>query len=58
MMIIYLISSLANSDFGINIYSVIYMIFGVLFGIVGGIIGANKKWIFFWKIVDIFLHLI
>ena len=43
MIIIHLVSSILNSDFGLSLYSVIFIISGVVFGIVGGIIGINKK---------------
>lgn len=41
--IIYLISSILNWKFGLEIQSIIMIIIGMIFGILGGIIGVNKK---------------
>lgn len=43
MLIIYLISSILNWKFGLNIQSILFILIGVIFGILGGIIGVNKK---------------
>ena len=43
ILILYLISSLLNARFSLNIQSVIMIAVGVVFGILGGIIGVNKK---------------
>lgn len=43
MMIIYLISSILNWKFELNLQSIIFIVIGVIFGILGGIIGVNKK---------------
>ena len=43
ILIIYLISSILNWRFSLNIQSIIMIIIGILFGILGGIIGVNKK---------------
>lgn len=40
---IYLISSILNWRFGLEIQSVIMIVVGMLFGIFGGIIGVNRK---------------
>ena len=40
---IYLISSILNWKFSLNIQSVIMIITAIVFGIFGGIIGVNKK---------------
>ena len=40
---IYLISSILNWRFGLNLQSIIMIITGMIFGVVGGIIGVNKK---------------
>lgn len=40
---IYLISSILNWKFSINIQSIIMIITAVVFGILGGIIGVNRK---------------
>lgn len=40
---IYLISSILNWKFSLNIQSVIMIITAVIFGILGGIIGVNRK---------------
>lgn len=40
---IYLISSILNWKFSLNIQSIIMIITAVIFGILGGIIGVNKK---------------
>lgn len=40
---IYLISSILNWKFSLNIQSVIMIITAIVFGILGGIIGVNKK---------------
>lgn len=43
MFTIYLISSILNWKFGLEIQSIIMIAVGMLFGILGGIIGVNKK---------------
>ena len=43
IIIIYLISSILNWRFSLNIQSVIMIITAVVFGILGGIIGVNRK---------------
>ncbi len=43
ILILYIISSLLNWKFGLNIQSVIMIIVGIIFGVLGGIIGVNKK---------------
>lgn len=40
---IYLISSILNWRFSLEIQSIIMIIIGMIFGILGGIIGVNKK---------------
>ena len=40
---IYLISSLLNGNFAINLQSIIMIIVAVASGIIGGIIGVNKR---------------
>lgn len=40
---IYLISSILNWKFGLEIQSIIMIVIGMIFGILGGIIGVNKK---------------
>lgn len=40
---IYLISSILNGKFGLEIQSIIMIVIGMIFGILGGIIGVNKK---------------
>lgn len=43
ILIIYLISSILNWKFTLNIQSIIMILVAVIFGILGGIIGVNKK---------------
>ena len=40
---IYLISSILNWEFGLEIQSIVMIVVGMIFGILGGIIGVNKK---------------
>lgn len=40
---IYLISSILNWKFGLEIQSIVMIVVGMIFGILGGIIGVNKK---------------
>lgn len=40
---IYLISSIAQMGFGINVYSIIMIILSILAGMIGGIVGVNIK---------------
>lgn len=41
MMILYLISSIANSDFSITSLTIIILLAGIIGGIIGGVIGVN-----------------
>lgn len=41
--ILYLISSLLNWKFGIDIQALVMIVLGILGGVLGGIIGVNKK---------------
>ena len=41
---IYLISSILNWKFSLNMQSFIMIITAIIFGILGGIIGVNRKW--------------
>ena len=43
ILILYIISSLLNWKFSLNMQSIIMIIVGTIFGILGGIIGVNKK---------------
>lgn len=43
MIVIYLISSILNWRFTLNVQSIIMIGIGIIFGILGGIIGVNKK---------------
>ena len=43
MIVIYLISSILNWEFKLNIQSIIMIGIGIAFGILGGIIGVNRK---------------
>lgn len=43
ILILYLISSILNWRFGLNMQSIIMIAIGMIFGILGGIIGVNKK---------------
>lgn len=43
ILILYIISSLLNWNFGLYMQSVIMILVGIIFGILGGIIGVNKK---------------
>lgn len=43
LLLLYIISSLFNWKFGLNLQSIIMIIIGSIFGILGGIIGVNRK---------------
>lgn len=43
IIIIYLISSILNWRFSLNLQSIIMIVTAVIFGILGGIIGVNRK---------------
>ena len=43
IIVIYLISSILNWRFSLNIQSLIMIIVGIIFGILGGIIGVNRR---------------
>ena len=43
ILILYLLSSILNARFNLNIQSIIMISGGVVFGILGGIIGVNKR---------------
>ena len=42
VLLIYLVSSLLNWNFALNVQSIIFIVIGIIFGIIGGIIGVNK----------------
>ena len=44
ILIIYLISSILNWKFSLNVNSIIMIVAAIIFGILGGIIGVNRKW--------------
>ena len=44
IIIIYLISSILNWKFSLNLQSIIMIVTAIIFGILGGIIGVNRKW--------------
>ena len=41
VILIYLISSILNTGFSLNIYTIIMILAGIISGIIGGIIGVN-----------------
>lgn len=41
VILLYLISSILNTGFGMNMYTIIMIIAGIISGIIGGIIGVN-----------------
>ena len=43
MIILYLISSIANSNFSLNTESIVMILTGIVSGAIGGIFGANLK---------------
>lgn len=43
IIVIYIISSILNWKFSLNLQSIIMIALGIIFGIFGGIIGVNKK---------------
>ena len=43
ILILYLISSILNWSFSLNLQSMIMIIIGIVFGILGGIVGVNLK---------------
>ena len=43
ILLIYLLSSIIESDFSLNIHSIVMIIASTLAGALGGIIGVNKK---------------
>lgn len=43
ILILYLISSMLNVRFSLNLQSIIMIVVGMIFGILGGIIGVNRK---------------
>ena len=43
MLLIYLTSSILNSGFMLNIYSIFMIIIGIAAGMVGGIVGVNLR---------------
>lgn len=46
VLLLYIISSLVNTGFTLNIYTIIMMIAGIIAGLIGGILGINSwnKW--------------
>lgn len=43
LLILYLISSILNVEFSLNLKSVIMIIVGIVFGVFGGIMGVNSR---------------
>ena len=43
IIVIYLISSILNWKFALNVQSIIMIAISIIFGILGGIIGVNKS---------------
>lgn len=43
IILIYLISSLLNWRFALNVQSIVMIVIAIVFGILGGIIGVNRK---------------
>ena len=43
LLILYLVSSLLNWNFELNMQSIIMIAIGIVFGILGGVLGVNKK---------------
>lgn len=43
LLVLYIISSLLNWKFGLDLQSIIMIIAGSIFGILGGIIGVNRR---------------
>ena len=43
ILIIYLVSSILNWKFTLNLQSIIMIVSAIVFGILGGIIGVNKR---------------
>ena len=43
ILIIYIISSLLNWRFGLNLQSLIMIVVGMIFGMLGGVVGVNKN---------------
>lgn len=43
ILLLYLISSIWNWEFALNIQSLIMIFAGIIFGVIGGIIGVNRK---------------
>lgn len=43
ILILYLISSILNVEFSLNLKSVIMIIVGIVFGVFGGIMGVNSR---------------
>lgn len=41
--ILYLISSILNTGFSLNMYSIIMMVIGIIAGAIGGIVGVNLR---------------
>lgn len=44
ILIIYVISSIVNMNFSLNLVSLIMILIGIIGGTLGGIIGVNSKW--------------
>lgn len=42
VLLLYIISSLVNTGFTLNIYTIIMMIAGIIAGLIGGILGINS----------------
>ena len=43
MLILYLISSIINFDFSLNVSSIVMITFGIIGGAIGGILGVNLR---------------
>ena len=42
VLLLYLISSIINTGFDLNVYTIVMIVLGIIAGLIGGIIGINS----------------